>query len=1098
MQSPTPKVLVFSKTEGFRHTSIEAGIEAVKKFGEENGFEVEATEDASLITESYLNQFDAVVFMHTTGDIFDDFQQYEFKRYCQAGGGFVGIHAAADTEYSWPWYGELVGAYFNGHPNNPNVRNADIIRVNDTHTSCTHLPEKWNRDDEWYNYKNLNEDMTVLLNLDETSYEGGTNGENHPISWIHDRGDNKMFYTGLGHTDESFSEEPFLKHILGGITYVLNKPDYSKESVAPAVNRFQKNVLDQNLNEPMELVMLPVNEELLFIERRGNLKKYNLNDKETEVVHAFEVHSVHEDGLLGLTLDPNFSENGWIYIFYSPVGDDPVQYVSRFDYKDGKIDIESEMVVIEIPVQRDECCHSAGSLEFDGSGNLLIAVGDNTNPHQSAGYSPSDGRPGRKPFDARRSSSNTNDLRGKILRITPSDDGSYTIPEGNLFDSSEKTRPEIYVMGCRNPYRFFVDPVSNFLYWGDVGPDAGEDGELRGPRGHDEVNQARKAGYFGWPLFVADNKGYHQFDFANEKSGEKNDPKKPMNTSPNNTGLEELPEAQKAFVYYPYAESEEFPLVGEGGRNAMAGFVYHYDQYPDGPNKLPKYYDGKLFIYDWMRGWVMAVTMDDEGNFVSMEQFLPGQKFSNPTDIILNDQGEIYLLEYGTSWFSQNEDARLVHLKYSGGNRTPVPQIEVDKTMGAAPLLAKFDGSGSVDYDEDAIKYAWYVNDQKVGSAEVLDYTFEEAGNFIVRLETTDRSGEKGIKEVPMVVGNEQPKVDIEITGNKSFYFEGEPLSYKVIVEDKEDGSIGNGIDPSMVAVNIDYLESGFDKNEIAMGHMSGIASHPGIALMKDSDCYTCHKLNEKSVGPTFTDIANKYRDDKNANTYLAERIIQGGGGVWGELAMAAHPQLSEKEVDGMVDYIIQIKEKVDEDALPVAGDHKLVYPKNKKPGGVFIMNASYIDKGTPKADPISTTETILLRNAMMSALDFDEIVDAMKMDIEAGQFPGITEKMSIIIGNHESHLLYKDIDLTGISSITAFANANPMFMGGGSIQLLLDDLGNEVTAEGEVPLSQSLDPSMVPLDVSKVDGVHDLFVKFVSKDENKPAMTLTFLKFNK
>ena len=135
----------------------------------------------------------------------------------------MGVHAAADTEYSWPWYGKLVGGYFNGHPNNPNVRNADVLKVDNSHASCTHLPDTWNRDDEWYNYKNLNPEMTVLLNLDESSYEGGTNGDSHPISWIHDRGENKMFYTGLGHTDESFVEEHFMKHLLGGIQYVMGE-----------------------------------------------------------------------------------------------------------------------------------------------------------------------------------------------------------------------------------------------------------------------------------------------------------------------------------------------------------------------------------------------------------------------------------------------------------------------------------------------------------------------------------------------------------------------------------------------------------------------------------------------------------------------------------------------------------------------------------------------------------------------------------------------------------------------------------------------------------------------------------------------------------
>lgn len=226
-------VLVFTKTEGYRHNSINDGVSAIKKLGNDYGFSVDHTEDANQINSSNLKKYDAVIFLHTTGNIFNEVQQNEFELYCESGGGFVGIHAASDTEYDWPWYGALVGGYFNGHPNNPNVRNANIQTKEKNHISCRHLEETWNRDDEWYNFKNLNPKMTVLLNLDETSYEGGTNGAYHPISWIHDRGSNRMFYTGMGHTSESFYEEAFLKHLLGGIVYVIgegSKPKYNIKS----------------------------------------------------------------------------------------------------------------------------------------------------------------------------------------------------------------------------------------------------------------------------------------------------------------------------------------------------------------------------------------------------------------------------------------------------------------------------------------------------------------------------------------------------------------------------------------------------------------------------------------------------------------------------------------------------------------------------------------------------------------------------------------------------------------------------------------------------------------------------------------------------
>ncbi|MEL6926783.1 MAG: PQQ-dependent sugar dehydrogenase, partial [Bacteroidota bacterium] len=329
-----------------------------------------------------------------------------------------------------------------------------------------------------------------------------------------------------------------------------------------------------------------------------------------------------------------FENNNWIYLFYSLAGDKPVQHVSRFDFSDEGLDMDSEKVVLEIPLQRDECCHSAGSLEFGPNGNLFISTGDNTNPHESDGYSPSDEREGRGPFDAQKSSANTNDLRGKILRIKPEADGGYSIPEGNLFpEGTEKGRPEIYVMGCRNPYRISVDQHTGYLYWGDVGPDAGEDSLSRGPMGYDEVNQAKGPGFYGWPYFVGNNRPYKKYDFAKKVSLESFDASKPINQSPNNTGMQELPPAQPAFIYYPYGASNEFPIVGDGGRNAMAGPVFYTEDYADTDKRFPGYYNGKLFTYDWMRGWIMAVTMDDDGSFKRMERFLPSQKFSNPIDI---------------------------------------------------------------------------------------------------------------------------------------------------------------------------------------------------------------------------------------------------------------------------------------------------------------------------------------------------------------------------------------------------------------------------------------------------------------------------------
>lgn len=213
-------VLVFSKTNGYRHASIPDGIAALRKLGVENNFGVEATEDSTFFTKENLAKFDAVVFLSTTMNVLGEREQTAFENYIKAGGGYVGIHAASDTEYDWPWYGKLVGGYFKSHPKQQNA----IIRVKDNkHPSTKHLPNDWQCFDEWYNYKNLNSDVHVLCQLDETTYEGGENGANHPIAWYHHYQGGRAFYTGRGHTSESFSEPLFLQHILGGIMWAAGK-----------------------------------------------------------------------------------------------------------------------------------------------------------------------------------------------------------------------------------------------------------------------------------------------------------------------------------------------------------------------------------------------------------------------------------------------------------------------------------------------------------------------------------------------------------------------------------------------------------------------------------------------------------------------------------------------------------------------------------------------------------------------------------------------------------------------------------------------------------------------------------------------------------
>lgn len=225
---PTPaqdsdefSVLVYSKTNDYRHASIPAGVDAVRELGAEHGFQVEATEDSTAFRPERLEAFDVVVFLNTSGDVLGQDGQAAFRSFIENGGGYVGVHAAADTEYEWSWYGRLVGAYFEDHPP---VQEATIHVETDTHPSTRMLPEEWIRTDEWYNYRsNPRERVDVLLTLDESTYNGGTLGDDHPIAWYHTSQGGRAWYTGGGHTEASFQDSLFRQHLLGGIRWAAQQ-----------------------------------------------------------------------------------------------------------------------------------------------------------------------------------------------------------------------------------------------------------------------------------------------------------------------------------------------------------------------------------------------------------------------------------------------------------------------------------------------------------------------------------------------------------------------------------------------------------------------------------------------------------------------------------------------------------------------------------------------------------------------------------------------------------------------------------------------------------------------------------------------------------
>jgi cytochrome c len=816
---------------------------------------------------------------------------------------------------------------------------------------------------------------------------------------------------------------------------------------APDENRFVKSVLVDKLDEPMEFTFLP-DGRIVFVERKGEVKQYDPATGITKSIGKIVTNTKYtnragqvreaEEGVMGVIVDPNFKENHWLYIYYAHPKD-PKHVLARMELKEEALLIDQQKIILEVPTQREECCHTGGGMVFDKAGNLFLTVGNNTSNSNSDGYAPIDERPGQAYWDDQRGASNTNDLRGKILRIHPEKDGSYTIPKGNLFaPGTPKTRPEIYTMGHRNPWRPSLDSKTGFLYWGEVGPDASVDSE-KGPRGYDEFNQAKGPGYFGWPYFIGNNQAYSDVNFETLAIGPKFNPAAPVNESPNNTGLRELPPATKAMIWYPYGTSEEFPLVGSSGRSATGGPVFHRADFPNAKRAFPAYYEGKWLIVEFMRGWIMAVTMDENGNYKSMERFMPNTTFGSAIDMDFSPEGDLYVLEYGSAWFRGNENARLVKIEYQGGNRKPEVMASAANKAGAAPFATVLSSAGTKDADGDKLTYTWTV--KKAGklvkslSGASPKLALATPGKYAVTLKATDAKGASNSAALEILVGNEAPVVDIDFEGaNKSFYFADSAPKYKVKVSDKEDGELEKGISAESVAATLDYIPFGYDPIEMSQSHRkadSDLFASAGLRLINKSDCKSCHQLNLRSVGPSYNEVATKYKG-QNVIDQLADKVIAGGMGVWGEHAMSAHPAISKADAKQMVSYIMSLSEPKASNKIALKGELALAKPEGQKSTkGVFVVRATYVDKGNKKIAPVQSEKWVFLRAPQL---------DVEKADVTKGIMQLITPGRSTNMVGQNPHLGYKGLDLTGISTIeiaaTAQARANAA---GGVIEIHLD-----------------------------------------------------------
>ncbi|MGY1577478.1 carbohydrate-binding protein [Streptomyces sp. MN13] len=560
------------------------------------------------------------------------------------------------------------------------------------------------------------------------------------------------------------------------------------------------------LGEPMSLTVLP-DRSVLHTARDGTVRHTDAAGN-TKVAGRLDVYTHDEEGLQGIAADPGFATNRHVYLYYSPrlstpAGDAPVTgtaadfapwkghlNLSRFTLKaDNTLDPASEKVVLEVPNDRGQCCHVGGDIDFDAAGNLYLTTGDDTNPFDSAGYAPIDERGDRNPqFDAQRSSGNTNDLRGKLLRVKPTADGGYTVPPGNLFaPGTPDTRPEIYAMGFRNPFRMSVDRATGTVYVGDYGPDAGGTDPNRGPGGQVEFDRITGPGNYGWPYCTGTNttaETYNEYTFPSGPSGAKYDcAGGPTNNSFRNTGQAKLPPARPSWIKYGLDGSP--PEFGGGSESPMGGEVYRHDPGLDSPVKFPASLDGRFLAAEYGRQWIKAVEIEADGSYGTIEDF-PW----NGTQVMDTDfgpDGALYVLDYGTG--SNNQ--ALYRIEYiAGSNRNPVAKAAADKTSGALPLTVRFSAQGSADPEGRPLTYSWDFGDGSTSTQADPSHTYTTKGTYRPTLTVKDPEGLTGTASLVVTAGNTAPTVTLRAPADGGLFSFGDTVPFRVQAGDPEDGTV--------------------------------------------------------------------------------------------------------------------------------------------------------------------------------------------------------------------------------------------------------------------------------------------------------------------
>lgn len=727
-----------------------------------------ANKNPRIFSAANLAQYDAVFFFnaggHTggsgaTGPLWTDPQRDAIRTFVNNGGGIAANHLATDIgagAVSWGWWDGMgnsaIGSTMPGHPAAPQTGN---IQVTDRHhPSTSDLPEEWPISDEFYMFnRSVRGTHHVLMSLDENTpgfNPGGlAMGQDHPVSWCRRYDGGRVYANALGHYGSLYQPsggQPsnLVKSLVGGVLWVAGVAGEEGDCGGTVWENFRRTTLATDLNGPIG-IDIAEDGKVYWTEigapgheSSGRLRMYDPDTNSTNLVATIltraDALGASEDGVLGMTLDPNFTSNRHVYIYYSPRGASEgwpntgasmtlgYNLVSRFQLNAAGTAVVSEQEILRIPKTKvapngdggpsgattNWPAHTGGAgMDFDGAGNLYIGVGDDVNPYDAnRDYSPIDQRYENR-YDARNTSANTNDLRGKVLRIKPRPNASgaagqgttYDIPTGNMFPvGTAQTKPEIYAMGFRQPFSVHADPeIPGKVVVGEYGPDAGSNNASRGPAGIIEWNHITQPGFYGWPFCTGDNSTantYFRFQYPSGPTGAQFDCSLANipNESSFNTGLANIPgPAVPATIWHKRDGTaparQGIPTAG-GGQEANSGPVYRFD--PDNPSetKWPAYFDGSWIVYNRSQNWWRETKLRSDGTLLRANPLpQPSQLGGGPSSMVIptrfGPDGSLYMASWvGGGRGDQGQASQLMRIDYVGDQEDESPPTATATVSG--------------------------------------------------------------------------------------------------------------------------------------------------------------------------------------------------------------------------------------------------------------------------------------------------------------------------------------------------------------------------------------------------------------------------------